>query len=172
MILLQLSSDISSSGPLFAYFAEIVIFVLLLLTGLIAGRHFEKKHLNSLNEAESELGYFCITNGRNPVGPVDASCCSCIVEGQVVIANDYLKSFLSHFRMIFGGEMKSYDRLMMRARREAIVRMMRDAERMGYNAVCNIRMDFSSIVSGSMNKAPAVEVLVTGTAYKLREVKN
>ena len=167
MVLCQIQADISTLGAIFAYLIQFIIPVSLLIVALVTGRYFEKKHLRSLDEAESELRHIILTNVKSPEGPVDVGSGSSLVEGQVVIANDYLKSFLSHFRMIFGGEMKSYDRLMMRARREAIVRMLRSAESLGYNAVCNVRLDFSSIVSGSKNKSPAVEVLATGTAYKI-----
>ena len=66
-----------------------------------------------------------------------------LVQGQAVIATDYLKSFLATLRNIFGGEVKSYESLLQRARREAILRMMAEARRRGYNAVCNIRLTMS-----------------------------
>ena len=40
---------------------------------------------------------------------------------------DYLKNFLSRIRNIFGGEMKSYRTLMVRARREALLRIVEQA---------------------------------------------
>ena len=163
-------AQVQAESQVLVALVQFVFPISLLLLAMFTGRHFENKHIKSLDEAESELGYFVVTNSKYPVGPIEERCNSSLVEGQVVIANDYLKSFLSQFRMIFGGEMKNYDRLMMRARREAMVRLLRDAQSLGYDAVCNVRMDFSSIVSGSKNKAPAVEVLVTGTAYK--QVKN
>ena len=159
--------DMRAFGAVIGYLLQILVPVALLLLAMVTGRYFETKHFKSLDIAEKELSYITLTNSKFPVGPVRVKSGSCLVEGQVVIANDYLKSFLSQFRMIFGGEMKNYDRLMVRARREAIVRMLRDAQEGGFNAVCNMRMDFSSIVSGSKNKAPAVEVLVTGTAYRI-----
>lgn len=153
-----------------AYFIRAILTstpVWLVLAGLLFGSYFEKKHLKYLGLAESELADIVMTNLKKPVGIVDVEVGSSIVGGQVVIANDALKSFLASFRSVFGGEMKGYERLMDRARREATVRMLTQAREYGYNAVCNIRVDFSCISSGGGNTTGAVEVLVTATAYRM-----
>ncbi len=142
--------------------------ILLVLVGLFSGRYFERKHLRYLDQAESEFADIVVSNLKTPVGELDLAASSSIVDGQVVIANDALKSFLSGFRKIFGGEMRSYEVLMERARREATVRMLTAVRAGGFNAVCNMRVDFSSVMAGQKNSAGAIEVLVTATAYKLR----
>ena len=83
-----------------------------------------------------------------------------LVLGQAVIASDYLKRFLARLRNIFGGEMRSYETLLTRARREAILRMLDRARTMGYDAVCNVRINTATIGRGM------VEALASGTAYR------
>ena len=53
---------------------------------------------------------------------------------------------------------------MERARREAIVRMQRDADAMGATAIYNARLQFSTIGTGQ--GVGGVEMLAYGTAVK------
>jgi uncharacterized protein YbjQ (UPF0145 family) len=76
-----------------------------------------------------------------------------------VIGTDYLKQWLASWRMLFGGEMHSYQTVLNRARREAQVRMMEDAYDRGARAIINVRYDTSQIASA----LAASEVLCYGT---------
>lgn len=87
---------------------------------------------------------------------------------EVVIATDYLKSFLAALKKLIGGEVKSYLSLVERARREAILRVLEEARRQGYNAVCNIRL-VASDIGGSAHQrkgAAMVTLIASGTAYQ------
>jgi uncharacterized protein YbjQ (UPF0145 family) len=67
--------------------------------------------------------------------------------------------------MIIGGEVRSYERLLERARREACLRMIAEAQRMGASEVWNIRYQTSNISSSSRrNPAVSVEIFAYGTA--------
>ena len=91
----------------------------------------------------------------------------CLVTGAAVIANNYFISFLSGFRRFFGGEMKGYTGMCSDARRLALVRMLQDAEKLGADAVCNVRFETASISTGeSRQKAGGVELVAYGTAYR------
>jgi uncharacterized protein YbjQ (UPF0145 family) len=74
-------------------------------------------------------------------------------------------------RKIFGGEMKSYQSLLVRARREALQRVVEQARSMGYNAICNVRYDSTDIggVSKRKNKVVMVTILASATAYHYRQ---
>ena len=100
-------------------------------------------------------------------GGADTRAGATMVLGEVVIATDYLKSFLARIRKILGGELRSYESLMQRARREAMVRMLEQAREMGYDAVCNLRLDPSDIGGATQRRrAVMVAICATGTAYK------
>ena len=89
-----------------------------------------------------------------------------MVVAEVVIATDYLKNFLAKLRNIFGGEVRSYQSLLVRARREASLRILEEARRQGYNAVCNIRLETADVGGSLTEKQVAmVAIIASGTAY-------
>ena len=64
--------------------------------------------------------------------------------------------------------MKSYYSLMERARRETLAKLIEQARAMGYNAVCNVRIepaDISGAVTNPKKKSVMVCVIATATAY-------
>ncbi len=144
--------------PLFDLFLYIGLPLCLILIGAIAGGRAESRHLRQLDVKEKELADVPITDLKTFAGTVDASCGATMVMGNVVIASDYLKSFLARIKSLLGGELTSYQSLMNRARREAIVRVKTEARSLGHNAVANLRIDFCQVGAG-------IEVLASGTAY-------
>ncbi len=138
----------------------------LVLLGLAAGRAAERRHLRSLERRERELSGMLLSNVKTFPGGSDPQRQGALVMAEVVIATDYLKSLLAKIRKLLGGELKSYRSLMMRARREAMLRMMEQARRLGYNAICNVRLNPADI-GGVVRRGGAVTVAicVTGTAY-------
>jgi uncharacterized protein YbjQ (UPF0145 family) len=92
-----------------------------------------------------------------------------LIVAEVVIGSDHLKTFLAGWRALFGGEMKALTRIMERAKREAIVRLVKQSTAAGYNALCNVRVDSADI--GGVNagrKKPMAACIATGTAYRTR----
>jgi uncharacterized protein YbjQ (UPF0145 family) len=107
-----------------------------------------------------------VTNLKSVVDPSSVERSS-LVMGEAVIATDYFKSFAAALRNIVGGEVRAYQSLMIRARREAALRMLEGARRFGANEVCNVRFETSNIRSSSSrgsNAAASIEVLAFGTA--------
>jgi len=138
--------------------------VVMLLLGSTIGRNRERRHFAELDQRESASRGLVVTDLKTvPVGMEPAN--ATLVVGATVIASDYLKTFLSGFRTIFGGEMRSYSTMIERARREARLRMVEDALRKGALAVINVRFETSPIAMNSgRNVAPMSEVLCYGTA--------
>lgn len=146
-------------------------FVFFLLLGLIFGRATERKHLASIAQRNAEMTDFLVTDVKTLPG-ADAAGGGLLVTGEVVVGSDYLKTWLSAMRNIFGGEMRSFERLLFRAREEAKLRMMAEAKRLGYNAICNYRIDFVGL-GGSAARgkgAPMAGIIVSGTAYVIKPV--
>jgi len=142
--------------------------VLLLLIGLVVGTTTERLHLGRLASREREFAGMSVTDIRTFGPGADPSKHAALVSGEAVIATDYLKSFLAGFRKILGGELRSYRSLMGRARREALMRLLAEARRKGFNAVCNVRYETADI-GGFTGKRGAVmvECFAYGTAYRL-----
>ena len=70
--------------------------------------------------------------------------------------------FFAGLKNIVGGEIEEYTKLQAQSREQAIQRVVEDAEKLGADAVINIRMTTSVIMQG------AAEILVYGTAVKLK----
>ena len=66
------------------------------------------------------------------------------------------------FKTIVGGELKAYTKMLNEARELAIQRMTESAEKLGADAVVNIRFASSSVMQG------AAEVMAYGTAVKFK----
>ena len=92
-----------------------------------------------------------------------------VIFAEVVIASDYLKTFLASIRGVFGGEVGSYHAMLDRARREATQRIVEQARRQGYNAVCNLRLETADIRGNSVTQGKKrmvmAAILASGTAY-------
>ena len=154
--------------PLLSAIITLFPFVLIGL-GYTVGRWREQSHLKSLAIREEALGHIVVTD-LNTVADPETAASGCLVMGEAVIATDYFKSIATQLRNLIGGEMKSMQSLVDRARREAIVRMLEQADRAGTTEVHNVRLETSNIRSAtSRNKAAiSVEMLAFGTAIVRR----
>lgn len=84
-----------------------------------------------------------------------------LVAGSTVRAKNAIKDIGAGLKNMVGGELKSYTELLTEARKEAISRMEQQAQKMGANAVINVRLATSSVTVG------AAEVYAYGTAVKV-----
>jgi uncharacterized protein YbjQ (UPF0145 family) len=87
----------------------------------------------------------------------------------VVISLDYFKRILAGLRNIFGGEISSYETLIDRARREAILRMKERSK--GASIILNVRIETSSIGQSANQRKTvgSIEAIAYGTAVTLRK---
>ncbi len=142
---------------------EIAIILGLLFIGYIVGTHLEKSHYLSIMQRESELNR--IPAIASKILPDEfESCETKLVAGNVVISVDYFKKFVAGLRVIIGGRVTTFESLIDRARREAVLRMKEEAAQVGASHVFNIKMETSSISKGQKDSIGSVEVLAYGTA--------
>ena len=135
-------------------------FVCLFIVGWFFGSRHERQHLAQLRESEQDLGDIIVSSERlyRPTLAIDSD--SALVLGSVVIAQDYFKMIIARVLSIFGKNLTTYETLLDRARREAIVRMRSDAKAKGYTHIYGLRLEVSNINQlGSM-----VEAIAYGTA--------
>ncbi len=83
-----------------------------------------------------------------------------IAQGNTVQSVHFGKDFMAGLKTIVGGELKSYNEMMTKARKVATDRMIEDAQNMGADAVICMRYASSTITQG------AAEILAYGTAVK------
>jgi uncharacterized protein YbjQ (UPF0145 family) len=144
----------------------VFLFVAPIALGFFVGRWRESVHLRSLDEREGELADMVVNNLKQIPAPEQVRQAE-LVSGDAVISSDYFKTIASQLRNLIGGEMKAFEGLMSRARREARVRMLQQARDLGAREVYNVRYETSNIASASNNRNKAmvaVEVFAFGTA--------
>lgn len=143
---------------------QIIITVVLVTLGYIFGRRAENKHFKSLIEREAVMNALPAMASRIPPG--DGEYDQVLVSGSVVIANDYFKTFVAGLRNFFGGKISTYETLLDRARREAVLRMKDQAKALGAESVFNVKYETSNISGQYSKKLPILEVHAYGTALK------
>ncbi len=85
-----------------------------------------------------------------------------LVKGSVIQSKHIGKDIMSGFKTIVGGELNSYTEMMEEARGIATLRMVKEAEKLGANAIINIRYTSAAVMQG------AAEILAYGTAVKTK----
>jgi len=139
--------------------------IVLLLIGVFFGTRAEKKHIAYLARREEELSHIIVTNLKSvPDGFASPE----LVTGSTVIAFDYFRRFIARIVMLVGGRITMYETMLDRARRQALVRLLEDAERRGAKAVHNVRFEFSRVGSSSQQAqvGGGAELFAYGTAVK------
>lgn len=84
-----------------------------------------------------------------------------ISRGSTVRARDIGHDILASLKNLVGGEINEYTKLQAESREQAIQRMTEDAQKLGADAIINVRIQTAMIMQN------ASEMLVYGTAVKL-----
>ncbi len=84
-----------------------------------------------------------------------------LVSGSTVRAKHIGRDIAAGFKNLVGGELKGYTELLGESRKEAVNRMVAQANTMGANAVVNVRFATSSVAAG------ASELFAYGTAVRV-----
>jgi uncharacterized protein YbjQ (UPF0145 family) len=150
----------------FDYF-ELILGIALAVTGFVAGRMNERRHYASIRRREQQLGDILVFATRFPPPSLSAPATR-LVAGSVVIADDYFKSIVAGLHNLFGGRVRSYESLLDRARREAVLRMKAEARTLGAGMIVNVKFQTFAIPGRQAGSARAVEVLAYGTALSKR----
>ncbi|QKW83653.1 MULTISPECIES: YbjQ family protein [Acinetobacter] len=139
---------------------QIVIFAILFSVGFGFGRFNERKHLQYLDEQEQRLAYIRVNNSRF----IESTFPGHMISSNVVISHDYFKYAIANVQNMLGGRLTSYESVVERARREAIVRLKLEAEKIGADQIMGIRLSTTELgMQGGM-----VEVFAYGTAIQAK----
>jgi uncharacterized protein YbjQ (UPF0145 family) len=84
-----------------------------------------------------------------------------IARGSTVRARNIGRDIFAGLKNIVGGEIEEYTQLQAQSREQAMQRMIQDAEKLGADAIINVRLSTSMVMQG------AAEILAYGTAVKL-----
>lgn len=150
----------------YEFLFNVGLVVVPLLLGFTFGQWNEKRHYKSILRREAELRTLMVFSSRHIPKGVEVSDPHLVI-GSAVISVDYFKTFLASLRGIFGGTMSSYETLLERSRREAILRMKQSARDLGGDVVFNVRLETCPVfASGGQNTTRSIEVMAYGTAIK------
>ena len=84
-----------------------------------------------------------------------------LVQGNTIRAKHFGRDIAASFKNLVGGELKGYTELLTEARREAVERMIAQAQQLNADAVVNVRFTTSAVAAG------AAELYAYGTAVRL-----
>lgn len=141
-----------------ALLIKVGIFIVLFSVGWAVGRYTEQKHLSELEIQEKRLAYIGTDTNRFKTSEFYGQ----LVNSNVVISHDYFKFVIASIQNFFGGRLTSYESIVDRARREAVVRLKNEAEKIGATHIMGLRLSTTELgMQGGM-----VEVFAYGTAVK------
>ena len=84
-----------------------------------------------------------------------------LVQGNTIRAKHLGRDITASLKNLVGGELTQYTELLTESRRQAVDRMIQQAQELGANAVVNVRFTTSSIAAG------AAELYSYGTAVSI-----
>lgn len=141
---------------------DLIVFLTLLTLGYGFGRYAERTHYKSIIAREKRLNSLpAVVTKLAPQGETTQAVMVC---GSVVISVDYFKRFIASLRNLVGGRVTSYESLLDRARREAVLRMKEEAEKLNAKYIFNVKFETASISQNARGGIGSVEVLAYGTA--------
>ena len=140
------------------------IFIFLTLVAYGIGTFVEKRHYKSIKKREIESLDLPAVNIKK--APTNKQIIGVqMVSGSAVISLDYFKRVVASLRMLLGGRVRTYESLIDRARREAILRMKQSCQ-FDTGIILNVRVETSSIgkSANSKNQIGSIEAIAYGTA--------
>jgi len=144
----------------------LISFTLLLLVGFVIGKVLESRHYRSIEAREAKLQHIVAYASRQ-APPHFSGQPFFLVSGAVVISSDYFKTFAAALKGLVGGRLRSYESLLERGRREAILRMKEQAAQYGAHAIFNVRLETSTLNQNKQNRSIiCAEMLAYGTALR------
>ncbi len=150
---------------------ELIFFLGFLLVAFFSGTIIEKKHYESIHREERQYLRLPVVSAKEVTYLKNIEQAD-LVSGSVVISLDHFKRFLAGLRNFFGGRVRSYESLLDRGRREALIRLKKNAKQIGFGLVLNLRFETTSVGQVVPSKNQSIgcfEVLAYGTGVKLKQ---
>ncbi|MDF3128018.1 heavy metal-binding domain-containing protein [Kiritimatiellaeota bacterium B1221] len=140
--------------------------LLILAVAFFSGNMIASRHEKSLSARQLILAHIRTTDLNRFFEP-DHRIQAQLFTAEITLGIDHFRGFLGSLKNIFGGQIRSYQKTLDRARREALMQVIEQSHSAGYNAVANLRLEFVDI-SGKANmakRANMVTIIAYGTAY-------
>lgn len=93
-----------------------------------------------------------------------------LVMTNITVSPSWWQLFLGNIKSIFGGQIKSYDKVLAYGRAEVLQRLREQALGEGWTEIINVRVETSMVMNkvkgGQQNKIGTLEFLAFGTGIK------
>ena len=144
---------------------KFLIFITLLGLGFFFGKKAEADHLKSIISREKQFADFPLNSYLKKYPNTNVQQAK-LAQGAVVISIDFFKKTVASIINLIGGNITTYESLIERARREAILRLQESCA--DADEIINVRIETSSITKGD-STIGSIEVLAYGTAIYLKK---
>ena len=142
---------------------DLILLIFLIILTYITGSIVEKRHFKKIIKREKALikkpivSYGKRFTGKNrKIKKVE------LVTGEVVISGDYFKNFAVGLKNFFGGRLTSFESILDRGRREAVLRMREKAK--GASIIVNTRIESVMFNNFYSQSVPQCAIIAYGTA--------
>jgi len=132
------------------------------IIGWLVATWFERQHLKSMDEREVKLEDITLNTLDKSSENIEGD--TRLLIGSIVISHDYFRTLIIIMKKLIGGNVRAYERLTLRGRREAIIRLKEDARRHGFNKIINIRFGGTQVAPKFIT---AVEIVAYGTGIRV-----
>ena len=129
--------------------------------GWLIATWLERRHFKSMSEREILLQGISVNTAKR-ISSCEPEGVTLLI-GSVVVAHDYFRTLIIFFRKVIGGNIKPYERLVERGRREALIRLKEEAEIRGMDKVINVRFTTNAIAGRFLH---AIEMVAYGTGVR------
>ncbi len=147
----------------FIFMAQFLLPIMLIALALIAGKAIETRHFKTIQARETATEHIPIINARTWDTSQTVAHAE-LAQGSVVVSIDYFKRFMGGLYNLVGGRVRSFESVLDRGRREAILRMKASCP--DADAFVNLRMERSILASTTTRGQylGGIEVLAYSTA--------
>lgn len=128
------------------------------IIGWLVATWFERRHLRLMTQREIPLHQISLNTLKHTPN-CEAEACTLLI-GSVVVAHDYFRTLIIFIRKLIGGNIKPYERLVQRGRREALIRLREEADLRAIDKIINVRFTTTAISGRFLH---AVEMVAYGT---------
>jgi len=129
--------------------------------GWLIATWLERRHFKSLGEREISLQDISVNTAKR-ISSCEPEGVTLLI-GSVVVAHDYFRTLIIFLRRLIGGNIKPYEKLVERGRREALIRLKEEAELRGIDKVINIRFTTNAVTGRFLH---AIEMVAYGTGVR------
>jgi uncharacterized protein YbjQ (UPF0145 family) len=148
---------------------ELILTAAALAVAYCTGRYIERRHYRSIEEREAAQAESPVPMVSLPLSADDFSNQPIrevrLLTASVVLGSDYFRGTLAKFLSFIGGRVGVMENLLDRARREAVLRLQKQAD--GADYLLNVRYETAFLDNPQQSKIPKVEVMAYGTAVYL-----